>query len=582
MSQVPSVEAAPEALDYQPVPPPERAGGAMPPWTGGELPEPPVVRRGVLGILGPGLMMAGAAIGGGEWLMGPAVTAQYGGVIMWLALASILTQLAYNVEVSRYALYCGESIFVGFMRLLPGPRFWTFVYIFVDFFGLWPYLSANAAVPLAAAILGHLPGTLPTNYLPPDELSRRTGVEVRVIEDIKTNPKTYGTGAGQRPLPQPIADMMKRETTLRNWLAYAIFAGCFVPLIFGGKIYNVLEKIMVVKVVLVLGYLLFLGFAYVSPGTWGEIFGGFIGLGPDAAGSWGFNFLPRGPNSPPLDWALLGAFAAIAGQGGMNNSAFSSYVRDRGWGMGRHVGAIGSVVGGRHVKLAHTGKVFAVNEDSLARWKGWLKVIYRDQWAIWFVGCILGVAIPALISLEYLRPEYLAGKTFKGDEVAAKTAEALRNHTGHAVFWFMTLLCGFLVMAPNQITAADSLIRRWTELMWTGSRKLHRLEGGKVRFVYFSLLIAYLMWGLLILVLTGNNPLTIVKASGVIMNFALGFTAVHTLLVNLLLLPRPVRPGWLGRIGITACAVFFLGIAWLGAPQAVRDVVQGLRELFGS
>src|SRR5215213_9973452 len=220
---------------------PELQSGTMPAWTLGDLPDPPTVKRGVLALLGPGLMMAGAAIGGGEWLMGPKVTAQYGAMIMWLALVSILTQLAYNVEVSRYALYCGESIFVGYMRLLPGPRFWTGVYLFVDFFGLWPYLAANAAVPLAAAILGHLPATLPTNYLPVDEVSRRTGVEVRVVEDIKANPKNFGEAAKQTPLPEPIHAIMRREATLRNWLAYAIFAACFIPLVFGGKIYNVLE-----------------------------------------------------------------------------------------------------------------------------------------------------------------------------------------------------------------------------------------------------------------------------------------------------------------------------------------------------
>ena len=551
---------------------PELQSGTMPAWTEGELPEPPTVKRGVLGLLGPGLMMAGAAIGGGEWLVGPAATAQYGGVIMWLALASILTQLAYNVEVSRYALYCGESIFVGYMRLLPGPRFWTGVYLFVDFFGLWPYLAANAAVPLAAAILGHLPGAVPTAYQPADAVSRNTGVEIRLVEQIKANPKLYGDGPGLTPLPQPFLQQMKRETTLRNWLAYAIFAGCFIPLIFGGKIYNVLEKIMVVKVVLVLGYLLFLGLFYVSPSTWGQIFGGFLGLGPGADGTWGLNFLPSGPNAPPLDWALLGAFAAIAGQGGMNNSQFSSYVRDRGWGMGRHVGAIGSIVGGRNVKLAHTGKVFRPTAESMQRWKGWLRHIYRDQWAIWFVGCILGVAIPALISFEYLRDDFLAGNKFKGDEVAAATARELRDYTGNRAFWFLTLLCGFLVLAPNQITAADGLIRRWTELLWTGNRKLHRLEGNKVRYVYFSLLTAYLVWGLIILVWTGDKPLVIVKVSGVIMNFALGFSALHTLAVNLLLLPKALRPGWIGRVGISLCAIFFLGISALGLPQALRDL----------
>src|SRR5215213_5029784 len=212
MSRAPAVDAAPEVVDDEAG---ELAGGTMPPWTVGELPEPPVLKRGLLGVVGPGLMMAGAAIGGGEWLMGPAVTAQYGGIIMWLALASILAQLAYNVGVMRYALYSGESIFVGYMRLFPGPRFWTGVYLFVDFFGLWPYLAANAAVPLAAAILGHLPGAVPTTSLPANEASGRTGVEIRIVEDVKANPKQYGTAPGQTPLPQPFVQQMKRETTLR-------------------------------------------------------------------------------------------------------------------------------------------------------------------------------------------------------------------------------------------------------------------------------------------------------------------------------------------------------------------------------
>src|SRR5688500_9184677 len=80
-------DAPADALPYGAVAD-EDQSGEMPPWTEGELPEPPNIKRGVLAILGPGLMMAGAAIGGGEWLMGPKVTAQYGGMIMWLALAS--------------------------------------------------------------------------------------------------------------------------------------------------------------------------------------------------------------------------------------------------------------------------------------------------------------------------------------------------------------------------------------------------------------------------------------------------------------------------------------------------------------
>ena len=81
----------------------------MPPWETGELPDaPPLNLRSWVHLLGPGLVMAGASIGGGEWLTGPLTTARYGGAILWLATLSIIAQVFYNLEVSRYTLYCGE------------------------------------------------------------------------------------------------------------------------------------------------------------------------------------------------------------------------------------------------------------------------------------------------------------------------------------------------------------------------------------------------------------------------------------------------------------------------------------------
>jgi len=57
----------------------------MPAWGIGQLPHPPAFTvRNWVAMLGPGLFMAGAAIGGGEWLTGPVVTARYGGGLLWL------------------------------------------------------------------------------------------------------------------------------------------------------------------------------------------------------------------------------------------------------------------------------------------------------------------------------------------------------------------------------------------------------------------------------------------------------------------------------------------------------------------
>ncbi len=97
--------------------------GCLPPWTVGELPPaPPRGWRTWIKLIGPGVLLAGASIGSGEWLFGPAVSAQYGGTLLWLAGLSIGFQVFCNLEMMRYAVYSGESIIVGYLRTWPGPE----------------------------------------------------------------------------------------------------------------------------------------------------------------------------------------------------------------------------------------------------------------------------------------------------------------------------------------------------------------------------------------------------------------------------------------------------------------------------
>src|SRR5580704_12481623 len=137
---------------------PHPGSKAMPRWNVGELPDAPrFTWKNWASMLGPGLLAGGAAIGGGEWLMGPVVTARFGGNLLWLATLRIVGQVIYNIEISRYTLYTGEPIFTGKFRTLPGPQFWVIVYLLLDFGSVFPYLAANAATPLAAVILGRIP-----------------------------------------------------------------------------------------------------------------------------------------------------------------------------------------------------------------------------------------------------------------------------------------------------------------------------------------------------------------------------------------------------------------------------------------
>jgi hypothetical protein len=135
-----------------------------------------------------------------------------------------------------------------------------------------------------------------------------------------------------------------------------------------------------------------------------------------------------------------------------------------------------------------------------------------------------------------------------------------------------TVYCGEpIILVTSQISQADGIIRRWTDLLWTGNPRLKHLEGNKVKYVYYGLLVGYAAWGLLVLVLL-PSAVTLTKFTGGLMNLALGFSSFHTLAVNLRLLPRDLRPGWILRLGLVGCGVFFIIIAILGLHRTVTDL----------
>ena len=630
-------------------PAPRVDAGALPPWDVGNLPpSPPGGWRIWVGLLGPGIVLAGSGIGSGEWLFGPAVTAQYGANLLWLATISIFLQFFANLVMMRYAVYCGEPIIVGGMRTRPGPALWIPCYLLLDVAAIWPYNASNAAIPLVAAIQGRLPST-------PDDLA------------------------------------------LVKVLGYVIFLLAFVPLVFGGTVYRMLERVMTFKLIFVLTYLTVVAVFMVSPAVWGEVLGGFVQFGqvpqradtivagqhfqlverdgnvaygirgtiehgqPTVAefsvtrdgvktpyklgapvpeelaakrqalidravarakpnrfyieteerdgqltvegeigadrqwrperlmvvtsqGATDYTDLSAVPEPhrkrfdellyhkglthvglvsytrehgrlPPQDWAMLAGFAAIAGLGGMANTLFSNYARDKGWGMGKYVGAIPSAIGGRNISLSHTGRVFPLDTENRSRWLGWMRHIRRDQF-VWVVVQFIGMALPCMLTLEFIR-----NATVEGNRVAAMTAEGMveRHPDSRWLFWTLTLFCGFIILAPGQISVNDQVARRWTDILWTTTNWARRLGGTKVKYLYYGILVVFCLWGLVALSLF--DPMQILKISTVLQNVALGFSSLHALYVIRALMPRELRPSLFMQLGVIACGMFFLGIS---------------------
>jgi hypothetical protein len=277
-----------------------------------------------------------------------------------------------------------------------------------------------------------------------------------------------------------------------------------------------------------------------------------------------FGSLFSGRGFPEVDggsFAALAAFAAIAGIGGIKNTMISSYTRDQGWGMGKHVGAISGMVGGQNLQLSHVGMVFKPDAESLPRWRRWMRHLVREQVFIWGVGAMIGVGLPAVLSVQFI-PRKTTGS---GWDMAIATAEnvrvAIQGGLG-TFYWYLLIFCGILVLVPNTITDADGTVRRWVDLAWSGVKKLHKWEPRRINLFYFWVLAGYVALGVVIL-LSGFKPQGLVEIYGCIANFALGYSCLHVLAVNLTLLPRELRPGILNRLGLVLSAAYFFTLSVL-------------------
>lgn len=91
------------------------------------LPLPPSLRK----TIGPSFILLGLALGSGELLLWPYLTANYGMGIMWGGLLGISFQYLMNTEVMRYTLAWGESVFLGFRKLSRWIPLWFVLSSFI-------------------------------------------------------------------------------------------------------------------------------------------------------------------------------------------------------------------------------------------------------------------------------------------------------------------------------------------------------------------------------------------------------------------------------------------------------------------
>ena len=465
------------------------------PWQKADLPEPPMPRGlSWIGVCGPGVIVLGLSIGSGEFLLGPAIFVKHGLSLLWVTLVAVFFQTVFNTELMRYTVATGEPVVTGFMRTRPGKTFWAWFYAVLYFLQIgWPAWAATAA----GAIFFLFAGRLAT----------------------------------------PPAD-----ATNIYLIGIVTFLACVSVLLIGKRIARTLEVLNWVLIACILGSFLVLGIIYVPIGTWFSALAGFTGF--DTARR-AFNFLPE-----HLDILLLGALVGYSGGGGVLNLTLSNWARDKGYGMGSRVGHIAGAVHGEKVHLADTGFMFEPDAANQARWRGWWRIVRVDQWGIFFVGALLGMMLPALLYVTFVA----SGTDIKGLAISAVLAQTIGATAGPWLGVGVAFL-GVWILFKTQLDCVEGMTRSITDILWTGSARVRAWRGGDVRAVYYTVLAAVVVWGIIALKLAA--PVMLLQIGANIAGAIFVFASLHLLYLNTRILPVALRPPLWRRIALVGMALFY-------------------------
>jgi len=107
-------------------------------------------------MIGPSFILLGLGLGSGEVILWPYLASNYGMGIIWGALLGLTFQFVMNMEIERYALARGESVFVGFARKVKALPIWFILSTFAPW--MWPGIVAASAT-----VLGHVFGLNPSH-----------------------------------------------------------------------------------------------------------------------------------------------------------------------------------------------------------------------------------------------------------------------------------------------------------------------------------------------------------------------------------------------------------------------------------
>ncbi|KKU79990.1 MAG: hypothetical protein UY06_C0008G0001, partial [Candidatus Amesbacteria bacterium GW2011_GWA2_47_70] len=409
-------------------------------------------------LIGPSFIILGVGLGSGELILWPYLASNFGLGIAWAAVVGITLQFFLNMEIERYSLVTGESVFAGWAKKWgKAAPVWFIISTIIPW--IWPGIMAAAAVAAATA----------------------AGVPYS---------KWWGIGM------------------------LVVLGGIYS---LGRVVYVTQERVQ--KAIILLGVPLVVGLAIWLAGRadWAALAAGVVNIG----------WLPKG-----IPLATFLAALVYSGAGGNLNLAQSLYVKEKGYGMGKHSGHITNILAGREEEVKLTGEVFAQTDENIGRFKTWWRRINLEHGMVFWVTGVVTMLLLMLLAYATVHGHPEVGTSVKFILLEAKTMGSL----GVAFLVAVALMLfgtQFAVYGSNARMAAENLVL--VHSSWFRVRSI-----GKY---FYGFLWLQILAGVLVLGAGFIEPLALVVTGAVLNAVAMCVYAGLILGLNLSL-PKALRPSW--------------------------------------
>lgn len=362
--------------------------------------------------LGPGVVWMALAQGSGALIWWPYLVAKYGLTFLWLLIPACLLQYPLNVEIGRYTLLTGESIFRGFFRLHRAFGLVLWALMTVSF--LWFGAFASAGGTAMAALTG-FPGSF--------------SVHGRTL-----------------------------------FWAYATIAVFVSAIALSGVVYRLVERVMkMMALTTVVGLL----WACAQPEVTAALPSFVAALvrppGPSTR-AWDVH-----------DATKLLTAITFAGLGGFWILLYSYWLREKGSGMAAHGGRITGLVTGKTEPMEVDGHLIDAGATSAAEWPRWRRYLTLDA-LVGILGNLATTLMTCLLAYALLYPRGLLPEEYEIAVVQSRFFEVSWGPLGRVLFlivaaafltdtWLATA-DGVSRMQADILHTAFPWARRWSLRQW--------------------------------------------------------------------------------------------------------------------